>query len=148
VSEDWIPNQARDLRSTEEVLTDGGGPVCLRHHRFFYKATSPSFSPPVVPPRTLPLSFSLHPLSRAMSFSGFDVHDGGHALDTDSHAGHGHGHSHGYGFCGSPEGFVHDYMKLRIAAIFVIGVGSLFGALFPILARRSSLITIPKSVFK
>ncbi|KFY20564.1 hypothetical protein V491_03619, partial [Pseudogymnoascus sp. VKM F-3775] len=38
-------------------------------------------------------------------------------------------------------------MGLRISAIFVIGFGSMFGALFPVLAARSKRMRIPKSVF-
>jgi zinc transporter 1/2/3 len=49
--------------------------------------------------------------------------------------------------CG-PGGGSDTYFHLRIAAIFVILVGSMFGALFPVLAKRSSFITIPKSVFE
>lgn len=41
-----------------------------------------------------------------------------------------------------------DFMSLRIAAIFVILVGSTAGALFPVLARRSSWLHVPKGVFE
>ncbi|KIK63353.1 hypothetical protein GYMLUDRAFT_72072 [Collybiopsis luxurians FD-317 M1] len=41
-----------------------------------------------------------------------------------------------------------DYLLgLRIASIFIIYVGSSFGALFPVLARRSKFINVPKSLF-
>ncbi|KAL0566458.1 hypothetical protein V5O48_015552 [Marasmius crinis-equi] len=38
-------------------------------------------------------------------------------------------------------------MGLRIASIFVIGVGSTMGALFPVLARRSKHFKVPKALF-
>ncbi|KAF5371422.1 hypothetical protein D9757_009999 [Collybiopsis confluens] len=38
-------------------------------------------------------------------------------------------------------------LGLRIASIFIIGLGSVFGALFPVLARRSKYFSIPKSLF-
>ncbi|KAF5336162.1 hypothetical protein D9611_006357 [Ephemerocybe angulata] len=41
----------------------------------------------------------------------------------------------------------HDFMNLRIAAIFIVLVGSTTGALFPVLARRSTWLQVPKSVF-
>ncbi|KIY45790.1 ZIP-like iron-zinc transporter [Fistulina hepatica ATCC 64428] len=40
-----------------------------------------------------------------------------------------------------------SYLGLRIASIFVIMVGSMAGALFPVLARRSSVLNVPKPVF-
>ncbi|KAL1707955.1 Zinc/iron permease [Schizophyllum commune] len=39
------------------------------------------------------------------------------------------------------------YLGLRIASVFIILVGSTFGALFPVLAKRAKWLTIPKSVF-
>jgi zinc transporter 1/2/3 len=42
----------------------------------------------------------------------------------------------------------HDYMNLRIAAIFIILIGATGGALFPVLARRSKWLHVPKSVFE
>ncbi|KAF9480530.1 ZIP-like iron-zinc transporter [Pholiota conissans] len=48
--------------------------------------------------------------------------------------------------CGSGGGADSDF-NLRVAAIFVILVGSSSGALFPVLAKRSSWLHVPKSVF-
>ncbi|KAF5383718.1 hypothetical protein D9615_003583 [Tricholomella constricta] len=48
--------------------------------------------------------------------------------------------------CGSGGG-ADDFFGLRIASIFVILVGSSAGALFPVLARRSSWLHVPKAVF-
>ncbi|KAF9466048.1 ZIP-like iron-zinc transporter [Collybia nuda] len=48
--------------------------------------------------------------------------------------------------CG-PGGGADDFLSLRIASIFVILVGSLCGALFPVLAHRSSWLHVPKSIF-
>ncbi|KAI0060637.1 ZIP-like iron-zinc transporter [Artomyces pyxidatus] len=48
--------------------------------------------------------------------------------------------------CGSGGG-AHTYTGLRIASVFIIWAGSSFGALFPVLARRSSLVNVPHSVF-
>ncbi|KAJ8094468.1 hypothetical protein PM082_010902 [Marasmius tenuissimus] len=41
-----------------------------------------------------------------------------------------------------------EHLPLRIASIFVIGVGSTLGALFPVLARRSRFMRVPKSLFE
>lgn len=49
--------------------------------------------------------------------------------------------------CGSGGGSDSDF-NLRVAAIFVILVGSCSGALFPVLAKRSSWLHVPKSVFE
>jgi zinc transporter 1/2/3 len=49
--------------------------------------------------------------------------------------------------CGSGGGD-DSYLNLRVAAIFVILIGSSSGALFPILAKRSSWLHVPKSVFE
>lgn len=49
--------------------------------------------------------------------------------------------------CGSGGGS-DEHFHLRIAAIFIILVGSMFGALFPILAKRSKWLNLPKSVFE
>ena len=50
--------------------------------------------------------------------------------------------------CGSGGG-ANDFTSLRIAAIFIVLVGSSFGALFPVFARRSRLKNvIPKAVFE
>ncbi|KFY82745.1 hypothetical protein V498_08477, partial [Pseudogymnoascus sp. VKM F-4517 (FW-2822)] len=38
-------------------------------------------------------------------------------------------------------------MGLRISSIFVIGFGSMLGALFPILAARSKRMRVPRSAF-
>ncbi|KAK0467205.1 Zinc/iron permease [Desarmillaria tabescens] len=48
--------------------------------------------------------------------------------------------------CGSGGG-ADSYFGLRVAAIFIILVGSSFGALFPVLARRSSWLHVPTAVF-
>ncbi|TFK74958.1 ZIP zinc/iron transport family [Pluteus cervinus] len=40
-----------------------------------------------------------------------------------------------------------DFLHLRIASIFIILIGSLAGASFPVLAKRSSWLHVPKSVF-
>ena len=49
--------------------------------------------------------------------------------------------------CGSGGGD-DSHLNLRIASIFVILIGSSSGALFPILAKRSSWLHVPKSVFE
>ncbi|KAG7091791.1 hypothetical protein E1B28_008195 [Marasmius oreades] len=49
--------------------------------------------------------------------------------------------------CGSPNA-VDEHLPLRIASIFVIGVGSTLGALFPVLARRSRFMSVPKALFE
>ncbi|KAF8889332.1 Zinc/iron permease [Infundibulicybe gibba] len=41
----------------------------------------------------------------------------------------------------------HSLFGLRVASIFIIMLGSTIGALFPILARRSSWLLVPKGVF-
>jgi len=41
-----------------------------------------------------------------------------------------------------------DFLNLRIASIFVILVGSMAGALFPVLARRSKWLHVPRPVFE
>ncbi|THU85926.1 ZIP-like iron-zinc transporter [Dendrothele bispora CBS 962.96] len=48
--------------------------------------------------------------------------------------------------CGSGGGD-DRFFGLRVASIFIIGVGSISGALFPVLARRSSWLRVPKSLF-
>ncbi|KAK0202767.1 ZIP-like iron-zinc transporter [Desarmillaria ectypa] len=48
--------------------------------------------------------------------------------------------------CGSGGG-ADSYFGLRVAAIFIILVGSSSGALFPVLARRSSWLHVPTAVF-
>lgn len=50
--------------------------------------------------------------------------------------------------CGSGGGDDSN-LHLRIASIFVILVGSMFGALFPVLARRTRWLSaaVPKGVF-
>ncbi|KAG5636784.1 hypothetical protein H0H81_006898 [Sphagnurus paluster] len=48
--------------------------------------------------------------------------------------------------CG-PGGGADDFFGLRVASIFVILVGSSFGALFPVLAKRSSWLHVPKAIF-
>lgn len=49
--------------------------------------------------------------------------------------------------CGSGGG-ADTYTGLRIASIFIILVGSGFGALFPVLARRSSWLHVPAPVYE
>ncbi|KAK0239067.1 ZIP-like iron-zinc transporter [Armillaria nabsnona] len=48
--------------------------------------------------------------------------------------------------CG-PGGGADTFFGLRVASIFIILVGSTFGALFPVLAKNSSWLHVPKSVF-
>ncbi|KAK7459651.1 hypothetical protein VKT23_009633 [Stygiomarasmius scandens] len=48
--------------------------------------------------------------------------------------------------CGSGGG-ADTFFGLRVASIFIIAVGSTFGALFPVLARRSSWLRVPRSLF-
>lgn len=48
----------------------------------------------------------------------------------------------------SSGGGAFTYTGLRIASIFIIMVTSLFGALFPVLAKRSSWLKVPTAVFK
>jgi len=49
--------------------------------------------------------------------------------------------------CG-PGGGADDVLGLRIASVFIILITSLAGALFPIVARGSSMIKIPKILFE
>jgi len=49
--------------------------------------------------------------------------------------------------CGTGGG-ADNFLGLRIASVFIILIGSLAGALFPIVARRSSMIKIPKILFE
>lgn len=49
--------------------------------------------------------------------------------------------------CGSGGGD-DSFFGLRVAAIFIILVGSTAGALFPVLAKRSSWLHVPKGVFE
>ncbi|KAF8887550.1 Zinc/iron permease [Infundibulicybe gibba] len=49
--------------------------------------------------------------------------------------------------CGAAVGTDHPLFGLRVASIFIILLGSAMGALFPILAKRSSWLTVPKGVF-
>ncbi|KAG2039860.1 ZIP-like iron-zinc transporter [Suillus americanus] len=48
--------------------------------------------------------------------------------------------------CGSGGGAT-TYPQLRIASVFIILIGSMSGALFPVLAKRSSWLRVPKAVF-
>lgn len=41
-----------------------------------------------------------------------------------------------------------SFLGLRIASVFVILVGSTLGALFPVVAKRSSWLHVPKSIFE
>jgi len=49
--------------------------------------------------------------------------------------------------CGSGGG-ADTYFSLRVASIFIILIGSSCGALFPVLAKRSSWLHVPKGVFE
>ncbi|TFK39931.1 ZIP-like iron-zinc transporter [Crucibulum laeve] len=65
----------------------------------------------------------------------------------------GHSHSHnsvdveGELNCGANTEGVDSLMGLRIASIFVILIGSTGGAVFPVLAKRSKWLHVPKAVF-
>ncbi|KAF5374376.1 hypothetical protein D9758_004544 [Tetrapyrgos nigripes] len=48
--------------------------------------------------------------------------------------------------CGSGGG-ADTYFSLRVGSIFIIGIGSTLGALLPVLARRSTWVKVPKSLF-
>ncbi|KAG0699903.1 ZIP-like iron-zinc transporter [Suillus ampliporus] len=48
--------------------------------------------------------------------------------------------------CGSGGGAT-TYSQLRIASVFIILIGSTSGALFPVLAKRTNWLHVPKSVF-
>ncbi|KAL0955311.1 hypothetical protein HGRIS_004197 [Hohenbuehelia grisea] len=63
------------------------------------------------------------------------------ALPGDSD--HSHDEEHNCGAGGGAD----TLFGLRVAAIFVILLGSTLGALFPVLARRSSWLHVPKGVF-
>ena len=41
-----------------------------------------------------------------------------------------------------------QFNHLRIASIFIVLIGSCSGALFPVLAKRSSWLHVPKAVFE
>ena len=49
--------------------------------------------------------------------------------------------------CGSGGGDDSSF-GLRIASVFIILVGSTSGALFPVLAKRSSWLNVPKPIFE
>ena len=49
--------------------------------------------------------------------------------------------------CGSGGGDDSSF-GLRIASVFIILVGSMTGALFPVLAKRSSWLHVPKPIFE
>lgn len=49
--------------------------------------------------------------------------------------------------CGSGGG-ADTYLGLRVASIFVIMAGSSFGALFPVLARRTRFLNVPTGLFE
>jgi hypothetical protein len=49
--------------------------------------------------------------------------------------------------CGSGGGDDSSF-GLRIASVFIILVGSTTGALFPVLAKRSSWLHVPKPIFE
>ncbi|TFK26229.1 ZIP zinc/iron transport family [Coprinopsis marcescibilis] len=87
------------------------------------------------------MDYIMHFARQVLEEEGHEDHD--HDHDAPSTGG---GHSHGSGSC-EFEAEEHDYMSLRIAAVFVLLVGSTLGALFPVIARRASFIHIPKAVF-
>lgn len=49
--------------------------------------------------------------------------------------------------CGAVQN-EHTYTGLRVASIFVILAGSSFGALFPVVAKRSPFFRVPKTVYE
>jgi len=49
--------------------------------------------------------------------------------------------------CG-PGGGADTHFGLRVGSIFIILIGSTFGALFPVLAKNSSWIRVPKAVYE
>lgn len=49
--------------------------------------------------------------------------------------------------CGSGGGS-DAFLGLRIASVFIIWAGSSFGAVFPVLARQSTLVNVPKWLFE
>jgi len=49
--------------------------------------------------------------------------------------------------CGDVKNEV-DLFGLRVASLFIIGVASTVGALFPVLSRRSKWIRVPPLVFE
>jgi zinc transporter 1/2/3 len=49
--------------------------------------------------------------------------------------------------CGSGGGAT-TYAQLRIASIFIVGVGSMGGAMFPVLAKRTNWLHVPKAAFE
>lgn len=49
--------------------------------------------------------------------------------------------------CGNGGGS-DTFFGLRIASVFIIWAGSTFGAMFPVLARRTSLVNVPKWLFE
>jgi solute carrier family 39 (zinc transporter), member 1/2/3 len=49
--------------------------------------------------------------------------------------------------CGSGGG-VDTFFGLRVASVFIILIGSMGGALFPVLARRTKYLKVPQSIYK
>jgi len=49
--------------------------------------------------------------------------------------------------CGSGGG-AETYTGLRIASVFIILVGSMGGALFPVMAKKTSWLHVPNAVFE
>ncbi len=49
--------------------------------------------------------------------------------------------------CGSGGG-ADTWFGLRVASVFIILVGSIGGALFPVLIKNSTWLHVPKSVFE
>jgi hypothetical protein len=49
--------------------------------------------------------------------------------------------------CGNGGG-ADTYQKLRIASVFIILIGSLMGASFPVLSKRHHQLYVPKAVFE
>jgi len=48
----------------------------------------------------------------------------------------------------SPGGGADTYFGLRVGSIFIVLVGSTFGALFPVLAKASSWLKMPRAVYE
>jgi zinc transporter 1/2/3 len=48
----------------------------------------------------------------------------------------------------SSGGGATTYPQLRIASIFIVLIGSMGGATFPVLSQRTSWLHVPKAVFE
>jgi hypothetical protein len=49
--------------------------------------------------------------------------------------------------CGNGGG-ADSYTNLRIASVFIVLIGSSFGALFPVLAKKTQWVKVPDAVFE